>query len=250
MQLQIDPASPIPLYRQIGEQLRAEILSGGLKQGDLLPGEMQISIETGVSRMTARQALAQLASEGLVERRPGRGTFVTASKSILADIDHIDLNYTQFMRRTGLLPSTRILRQETRPASKEDADWLQIAEGDPLVFILRLRLAAGQPIAVERMRLPAVRAPGLDRIDLNNLSLHKVLEERYNLIPDHAKDVVEISTAEPYEAGLLQIGEGAPVARVNSLEFLADQTPLIFNQITHRSDRFRLILQRSRRLGE
>jgi len=76
MSLTIDPSDPLPLYHQIHEQLRRQIVSGVLKSGDSLPGESQICAETGVSRMTARQALVLLASERLVVRQRGRGTFV------------------------------------------------------------------------------------------------------------------------------------------------------------------------------
>ncbi|MEZ0396377.1 MAG: class II aldolase/adducin family protein [Anaerolineales bacterium] len=76
MAITLNPSSPFPLYDQIREQLRARIISGDLRPGDALPGEAEICAETGVSRMTARRALSQLASEGLVVRQRGRGTFV------------------------------------------------------------------------------------------------------------------------------------------------------------------------------
>ncbi len=79
--LMIDPSSPLPLYRQIYEQLHVRIVSGDLQPGSPLPGETQICAETGVSRMTARLALTQLANEGLVERQRGRGTFVAAPQT-------------------------------------------------------------------------------------------------------------------------------------------------------------------------
>jgi GntR family transcriptional regulator len=246
MKIRIDPSSPIPLYCQIRDQLRDQILAGAFQTGEMLPTEQQISAQTGVSRMTVRQALAQLASEGWVERQRGRGTFVADRKKIPTELQYIGLNYTQFIRRAGLAPATRVLRQEIQPAPQEVADWLQIPPGEATVFIFRLRLIADEPVAVERLHLPHHRVPGLEQIDLNNRSLHQTLHEHYALVPDHARDVVEISIAEPYEAGLLQVAECTPVARVLSLDFLADQTPLILNQVTHRSDRFRLILHRSR----
>jgi len=246
MKLKIDPSSPIPLYCQIRDQLRDHILHGAFQTGEMLPTEQQISAQTGVSRMTVRQALAQLVSEGWVERQRGRGTFVADRKKVPTELKHIGLNYTQFIRRAGLAPSTRILRQEIQPASQEIADWLQIPPGEDTVFIFRLRLIGGEPVAVERLHLPGRLVPGLERLDLNNRSLHQTLQEQFGLVPDHARDVVEISVAEPYEAGLLQVAECTPVARVLSVDFLADQTPLILNQVTHRSDRFRLILNRSR----
>jgi DNA-binding GntR family transcriptional regulator len=59
--------------------------------------------------------------------------------------------------------------------------------------------------------------------------------------------MLEISVAGPYEAGLLQIAEGSPVVLVNSLDCLADDTPLVYNRIVHRGDRFRSVWRREHR---
>ena len=246
MNLTLDPSSPLPLYYQIREQLRARIISGALQPGDALPGETQICTETGVSRMTARQALSQLASEGLVVRLRGRGTFVAAPKTTLPGIQGLGLSYTQLMQQAGMHPATRILRQELLPASEEVAGRLRISPGEPVVYIVRLRMAAGEIMAVETSHIPARRVPGLEHVELTNISLHSLLEQRFDLIMAYATDVLEISVAGPYEAGLLQIPEGGPVVLVNSVDCLADDTPLVFNQIVHRGDRFRSVLRRTR----
>lgn len=246
MILTLDPSSPLPLYYQIREQLRAQIVSGALQPGDALPGETQICAETGVSRMTARQALVQLASEGLVVRRRGRGTFVAAPKTTLPTIQELGISYTHMMEQAGLRPSTRILRQEVLPASKEVAGQLRISAEEPVVHIVRLRMAAGESIAVEASYIPAHYVPGLEQVELTNVSLHSILEQRYGLVLAYAIDVLEISVVGPYEARLLQIPEGSPVALVNSLNYLADDTPLLFNHIVHRGDRFRTVLRRTR----
>ena len=245
MSLTTDPSSLLPLYYQIREQLRGRIVSGALQPGDALPGETQICAETGVSRMTARQALAQLASEGLVVRQRGRGTFVAAPKTTLPGIQGLGLSYTQLMQRAGMHPATRILRQELLPASEEVAGRLRISPGTPVVRIVRLRMAAGEIMAVETSHIPARYVPGLEQVELANVSLHRLLEQRFGLSLAYATDMLEIALAGPYEAGLLQIPEGAPVALVNSLNCLADDIPLLFNQIVHRGDRFRAVLHRT-----
>jgi len=246
MKLTIDPSSALPFYYQIREQLRARIISGTLKTGDALPGETQICAETGVSRMTARQALSQLASEGLVVRQRGRGTFVAAPKTTLPGFQGLELSYTQVMQQAGMNPSTRILRQEVLPASEEVAGQLRISRGESVVHILRLRMSAGEILAIEASYIPARLVPGLEQLELTNLSLHSMLEQRFGLNPAYATDMLEISVAGPYEAGLLQIPEGGPVVLVNSLNCLADDTPLVFNHIVHRGDRFRSVLRRTR----
>ncbi len=245
MKLTLDSSSPLPLYYQIREQLRARILSGEMRPGDPLPGEADICAETGVSRMTARQALSQLASEGLVVRQRGRGTFVAVPKVKLPGLHSLGMNYSQFLQQVGITAETRILQQELVAASPELASALRIPPGNTIVRLVRLRLAGGEKMAIETSHLPAQRAPGLERLDLTNLSLRSVLEQRYGLHLAYAIDELEISIAGPYEAGLLQIGEGAPVALVHSVNYLADDIPLLVNHIVHRGDRFRAVLHRS-----
>lgn len=245
MTITLDPSSPLPLYYQIREQLRARILSGELRPGDLLPGEADICAETGVSRMTARQALCQLASEGLVIRQRGRGTFVAAPKVRLPDIQSIGMSYSAFLQQIGVTAETRLLRQELITASPELASALHLSPGQVLIRLVRLRLASGEKMAIETSHLPSQRAPGLERLALTNVSLRDILQQRYGLHLAYAIDELEISVAGPYEADLLQIPEGAPVAVVHSVNYLADDTPLLVNHIIHRGDRFRALIRRS-----
>ncbi|HEX5325898.1 MAG TPA: GntR family transcriptional regulator, partial [Acetobacteraceae bacterium] len=72
----IDANAVTPLYRQLTELLRGQIVSGALADGARLPSEAQLGERYGVSRITIRQALADLERQGLLERTPGRGTFV------------------------------------------------------------------------------------------------------------------------------------------------------------------------------
>jgi GntR family transcriptional regulator len=248
--MRLDPETPFPLYYQIREQLRARIVGGELKPGDLLPSEIQLAAETGVSRMTARQALSQLASEGLVVRQRGRGTFVAAPKTTLPGMQGLEMNYTRMLEHAGIRPATRILRQEVLPASAEIAAQLHLSPGEPLAHLLRLRMAAGAILAVENSHLPARLVPGLEHVELANVSLQGVLETHYGLSLERATDTLEISFAGPYEAGLLQINEGEPVALVTSLNYLADDTPLLFSRVVHRGDRFRTVLRRGRQPAE
>ncbi|MCS7011584.1 MAG: GntR family transcriptional regulator [Anaerolineales bacterium] len=245
MNLTVDPTSPLPLYYQIREQLRARILSGELKPGDALPGEEEICAQTGVSRMTARQALSQLVSEGLVTRQRGRGTFVSAPKVKLPGIQGLGMGYSELLQQVGASTETRLLQQELTVAGPDTAAALKLRPGEAIVRLIRLRLVGRERMALETSHLPAHFVPGLERLDLNGLSLRRVLEEEYGLSLAYAIDELEISTAGPYEASLLQISEGVPVALVHSINYLTDDTPLLLNHIVHRGDRFRAILRRS-----
>ncbi|MCJ7585719.1 MAG: GntR family transcriptional regulator [Anaerolineales bacterium] len=247
MPLRLDTTSPIPFYYQIREQLRQQITSGQLEPGDTLPSEAQLCTETGVSRMTARQALTQLANEGLVIRQRGRGTFVAAPKTILPNVQVTGMSYTEIMGQAGMSAGARVLAQEVLPASAEVAAQLRLATGERIIRIVRTRLAAGEIMSLETSFYPHSLFPDLAEADLTDASIYRFLEQRYGIAPAYAVDTIEISVAGAYEAENFKVNEGAPIVLVTTLGCLANDTPVVFTQTIHRGDRFRASLRRERR---
>lgn len=246
MSLHVDTHSPIPIYYQIREQLRRQIVGGHLKHGDTLPTEMEICAECGVSRMTARQALSQLAYEGLVVRQRGRGTFVAAPKATLDSSQFPLQSYTELLGQIGMQAGAIVLAQVVEPATEAVAAQLKVNPGDPLVRITRQRLMRSEPMSLETSYYPHSRCPGLANLDLTNQSVYRLIEERYGVAPAYATDTIELSVAGSYEAKELKISEGVPVVLVTRLSFLEDDTPLEFTQTIHRGDRFKSIVHRAR----
>lgn len=246
MQLTISPSSPLPLYYQIREQLRRHILSGVLQPGDALPGEAQICAETGVSRMTARQALSQLASEGLVTRQRGRGTFVAAPKQMLSNVQVMGMSYSDIMGQAEMSVGAIVLAQEIAPASAEVALQLKLKPNEKIVRIERIRTIFNERMSEEISFFPYNRAPMLAEADLTDVSLYHFLEERCGIALEYTTDTIEISVAGAHEAERLELKRGAPIVRVSTLGYLSDETPIIFTQTVHRGDRFRATLHRTR----
>ncbi len=245
MSLQVDPHSPIPIYYQIREQLRQLILSGQLVTGDVLPTEMEICAECGVSRMTARQALTQLSNEGLVTRQRGRGTFVAAPKAALESSLFPLQSYTEILGQVGMHPGAVILTQAVEPASENVANKLKVTAGDRVVRIARKRVVGDETMSLETSFYPFVRCPDLATINLDDQSVYDLLRQRFGIEPNYATDTIELSVAGSYEAGVLSIGEGVPVVLVTRLSYLADDTPIEFTQTIHRGDRFKSVVHRT-----
>jgi GntR family transcriptional regulator len=246
MSLHVDSTSPIPIYHQIREQLRKQITRGHLKPGDPLPTEMEICSECGISRMTARQALVQLANDGLVVRQRGRGTFVATPKAVLPDVQGMGMSYTAIMGQAGMSAGARILSQEVLPVPDEVAASLKINAGEKVVRIVRMRLASNEVMSLETSYYPYNRFPELANANLTNASVYQFLEDRYAITPAYATDTLEITTAGAYEAEKLEIKEGGPIALVTTVACLADDTPVAYTQTVHRGDRFRSVIRRFR----
>ncbi len=143
----INRQSRLPLYDLIEQNFRELILNGQLKSGDSVPSEWELSDLYGVSRLTVRHALDDLARQGWLNRRHGVGTFV--SKPAIARIAPSKLSFTEQMRAIGRVPSSRQLDVRTIPATPKVASSLELQEGDPVFEIRRVRLADGKPILLE-----------------------------------------------------------------------------------------------------
>ena len=164
-------APPIPHWRRIERTLRERI--HGLAPGDPLPSDTALCEEFGVSRMTARNAMQRLADEGLVVRVPGRGSFV-AELTAHRRADRL-MTFSHEMERLGRVPTSRVLAREIRPCTADEAAALGLVASEPVVVVRRVRLADGQPIAVETARLLRRTAAVVMTADLEHGSLHEAL---------------------------------------------------------------------------
>ena len=165
-----DLAGP-PQYRQIERVLRERIV--GMRPGDPMPSDAELVAEFRVSRMTARNAMQQLADDGLVRREPGRGSFV-APRSALRRANRL-MTFTREMLRAGRRPSSRILTRVLRPSTTAEAEALGLRPREPVVHLRRLRLADDEPIALESAVLVADTARVVLTADLEAGSLHETL---------------------------------------------------------------------------
>lgn len=161
----------VPRYRRIEQALRERIAS--LRPGDPLPSDAELCAEFGVSRMTARNAMQRLAEEGLVQREPGRGSFVAEPPSHRR-ATHL-MSFSLEMERLGRRPSSIVLTRELRPANAEQAALLRVRQGEPIVVLQRVRCADGQPIALEIAFIERRAAPVVMATDVVDGSLHAAL---------------------------------------------------------------------------
>ena len=178
-----------------------------------------------VSRITVRQVFDMLTHEGMVQRERGRGTFVTQPDIVGGGGYVYDFAYEMYQR--SLTPSTRMISSHLAPVARETAVHLDIAIGDELVCIERLRLADSEPISVEESYLVHSRCPGLlEGHDFANELLREVLLNQYGLRLSRARQVVRAMAASAKLAGLLGVPEHFPLLFVERYTYTDDNRPL------------------------
>lgn len=236
---------PIPLYYQIKARLLESIENGQLKPGDRVLSERELTTQFGVSRMTARQALTELESQGYLYRVQGKGTFVATPKieQPLAGLT----SFTEDMRRRGLEPGAKVLAAEEVAAGRKVARALGCGETAPVVRLERLRLAGGDPMALEISHVPASVVPGLLERGPVVHSLYRILETEFGIRLVRAIQSLEAVPANAYEAEMLHVREGTPLLLLERISRDSQERPIEFVRSLYRGDRYRFTTELIRR---
>lgn len=233
----LDKGGFIPLYFQIQRTLMEQIRSGELSEGDPLPSEEELGRVYQVSRMTARQALHGLKTNGYAISQKGRGTFVTRPK-LEKNIMHLR-GFTEDMKHLGMEPSSKLLGQIVVSATAELAETLRVELGSPVMHLRRLRLADGIPMALEDSRIPLPQFPGLEKISFGKRSLYAVLRENYGVRVAYADEVIEALPATSEEAKLLTIRPKASILSISRVIMTTEEVPIEYACSRYRGDRYR-----------
>lgn len=167
-----DPLDDTPLYLQLARNLASAIHAGAWQAGEALPSERLLSVSVGVSRITARRALALLVEQGLIKRARGAGSFITPR---VADPLSRLVGFTAKMRQRGFVPDSVWLSRTLRTASRDELTHLGLAPGATVARLERLRRADGIVMAVEHSTLPAAVVPDPQVL---GASLYEYLEAR------------------------------------------------------------------------
>jgi GntR family transcriptional regulator len=231
----MDRTSFAPRYREIEQVLRARIAT--LRPGDRLPSDSDLCTEFGVSRMTARNAMGRLAEDGLVVRDPGRGSFVAEPPSHRR-ADSL-MSFSREMRRQGRVPSSRLLDRRVRDVTTREALDLRLSPGDPVVSLRRIRLADGQPIAIEHAVLHGRTAAALMAADLAAGSLHETLTDT-GFVPTKGQATLWAEAASEEDARLLAVRPGDPLLVERRVILDQRGRPLERTESRYAADRYAL----------
>jgi GntR family transcriptional regulator len=231
---------PIPLYHQVHTDLLNKIQSGELKPDDRIASEDELACSYGVSKITVRRALRDLALAGYVRREQGRGTFVASPK--IEQGPRELTSFTEEMRRHGRTASSRVLSQEVIAAEGEVAQKLQLAEGALVLRLRRLRIADDQPMGIQTAYLPLDVAPDLVHERLGAASLYEVLRQKYGIVPARARETHYAVAAHGEIAALLGVAEGDPTLAAERITFLEDGRPFELVESFMHGDRYKIVL--------
>jgi DNA-binding GntR family transcriptional regulator len=236
----VDRTAPLPVYCQIAGDIRRRLDSGEWSAGHRIAAELELAREYEVSRMTIRQALAELVKDDLLERRRGSGTYVRQQRRPLV----YDLSLTVGALASRWQEADFDNRAEVVEATiVEPPDdlrhRLQLPRSGEALYLMRRVFINGLPTVLYRSWFDARLVPGLERSPRLKGSLSRALAEDYQLSPARAETELEVVRPTREETHLLQAASDVPIVMVTSTTYLKDGRPLEHAQLAWLGDRVR-----------
>ena len=231
-----------PAYKKIQSAIRRRIDGGQLKPGNVVPSERELARIHGVSLMTARHALMELARDGFVERRHGAGTFVAPPRVQFNKL----LGYTEQMASLGLTAHSRIVASTVVNRESEIAARLGLAPTARMARLERVRLADDEPVAVEVGYWSDDEFPDLRRNTLEGKSLFTALECDCGVGLAYADEEIDVTDADQRMAELLRVSKSTPLLRIRQLIFSTTGKATVYVTGFYRSGRHTLRIRRFR----
>jgi GntR family transcriptional regulator len=221
---------------------RDRLLAALPAPGERLGAERELAERLGVSRATIRAALADLERGGVVRRSRGRaGGIFVAERKVERDLTSL-AGLPAYLRRQGFEADARVLSTATIEADADAAQALGLPSGALVLEVVRVRLADGEPISLERALFPAERFPDLLDQSLGG-SLYELLERRYGLVPGEAEERIEVVAAGAAEARLLSLRRGAPLLAIARTAWDAGGGAFERSHDLFRADRARIVVR-------
>jgi GntR family transcriptional regulator len=209
-----------------------------LAPGDAIPSERQLSVDLGVSRLTVRAALDDLVREGYLIRRRGAGTFVNEPKVAKG---LTIASFSDDMRERGMKPASRTLDLAVVPAGARLGRILHVSPSEPVAVIKRLRLADGEPMAIELLHVRQSLVPGLTAADLEENSFYDLLAARYAIEIVGGHQTVEPTVTNDEESEALGVPLHSPALLFERVTRSQTGEIVEFTSSTYRGDRYRLV---------
>lgn len=213
-----------PLYRQIQDLIVQALADREWQPGEMIPSEMELAARFEVSQGTVRRAIDELASEHLLVRRQGKGTFVATHADPRAFF-----RFLRLIPDDGTVPRSRSepLECQSLRAGQEVAKALAIKHGDPVLQLRRILRFDGQPVVVDEIYLPADLFPNLtlDQLRASDRSLYTLFESLFGVRMVRAEEKIRAVAADPVAAGLLGIDTGTPLLSVERTAYTYGNRP-------------------------
>lgn len=233
----LDKDSSIPIHHQLYCQIKDQILDGALAPYEILPSEVEMQTLFGISRITVRRAVSDLAHDGFLQKHHGKGTVVLPPKAT-SNVSHL-VSFSRGAKGQGDTPGSVILRQQIVQANVKVASSLSVELNEHVTFLKRLRLLNGVLVAVQDAYITG-RKGLLEKLPAfsERTSLYTVLEES-GIVLTSADEVIEAIIPSQELRRELYLEENEPVLSRQAISYDEDGTPIEYSENFYIASRYK-----------
>ena len=237
--MQIDENSKIPKYMQIRSWIYGMIRRGKIKVGDKLPPEEELASMFGVNRMTVRQAFEEFTVEKMILRKRGEGTFLISDKprDFVYGLENIS-SFTDDMIKLGITPVTKTLKTEVIQGDSEILELLELPTGSKVIHTLRVKLADGEAVLIEKSYLPFEEFKEVLNMDLNK-SLYHTLVKEFDINLHHSTQVFSAVIAGDDDRKIFAKPAPCPCIKLVSVTYDPEDIPVEILKSLYRGDKYK-----------
>jgi GntR family transcriptional regulator len=228
-----------PLYQQIKGLILQSLQSGEWKPGESIPSEIELAGRYRVSQGTVRKAIDELASDNLLVRRQGKGTFVATHAE-----QHVQYRFLKLVPDTGSLDSEGPAQREIVDckrlrATADIARALALRSGDPVLQVRRVLSFAGAPTILEDLWLPGNPFKGLtaERLSDYHGPMYALFETEFGVRMVRAEEKIRAVLPDATQQSLLKVGSGTPLLSVERVAYTYNDTPMELRRGLYRTDK-------------
>lgn len=222
--MKLNDASFTPLYSQLKQVIKEEIIRGTYLPGQQLPSESVFCEKYGVSRITARRAITDLVKEGVLQSLQGKGTFVKEAK-VRRELISVG-GFTESTMESGKTPSSQILSSTVISPDEHLMSVFKLNPDDELLNLHRLLLIDNEPFIIETSYYPLKFLPKLEQFIGEKTSTYKILKEKYNIEITRSEKTMDVVTATDYEAKLFRCDVSTPLYLIEKTAFDQYKRPI------------------------
>jgi GntR family transcriptional regulator len=214
-----------PLYQQIKALLVKNLQDGVWQPGQVIPSELELAARYRVSQGTVRKAIDEMATENVLVRRQGKGTFVATHAE-----QATQFRFLRLMQDDGKPPALqrRLLECRRMRAQVEVARLLALKAGEAAIQVRRLLLAGNEPVVLDDLWLPGAQFKGLtvERLQAWRGPMYRLFEAEFSVHMIRAEEKLRAVAAADEEAALLAVPSGSPLLSVERLSYTYGDKPV------------------------
>ena len=218
------------LYVQVSDFVREKIYSKDWGVDEPIPSEHELMDMLHLSRGTVQKGIRQLVDEGLLVQQRGRGTFVVQPVMARPSSNRL-LSFGESMSSQGIEYTTRVVECEVREAGPLCAENLQLEEGEPFLYLSRVRYVRRRPVMFIESHVNLGACPGLEKADFEHEGLFAAVQRTSGHEIGRSELVYTARVAGRVRGGYLECDELAPVLEIDQLVRLDDNVPFEWGSV-------------------